>query len=101
MEATTNQTVRDLSNRSPSRAWVQEPTERQWSPQCFAPLHHVLAIIDATSDAAVARLPTGNNSHSVAIDSASGLAFMSISSPGEPAACATCAAEGLAVFAIR
>jgi hypothetical protein len=54
----------------------------------------------------VARLPTGNNAHSVAIDPASGQAFMPVSSATAPAGCATCAANGfndagVAVFAIR
>ncbi len=71
-----------------------------------SPCTPVLAIIDAMSYAVVARLPTGNNAHSVAIDSASGLAFMPISSATAPAGCATCAANGfndagVAVFAIR
>ena len=52
------------------------------------------------------RLPSGNNAHSVAVDAASGLAFMPISSATAPAGCATCAANGfndagVAVFAIR
>ncbi len=71
-----------------------------------SPCTPVLAIIDAMTYAVVARLPTGNNAHSVAVDSASGLAFMPISSATAPAGCSTCAANGfnnagVAVFAIR
>ncbi|MDQ6628127.1 MAG: hypothetical protein M3Z29_06710 [Pseudomonadota bacterium] len=71
-----------------------------------SPCTPVLAIIDATTHSVVTRLPTGNNAHSVAVDPASGLAFMPISSATAPAGCATCAANGfvnagVAVFAIR
>jgi len=71
-----------------------------------SPCTPVLAIIDAMTYNIVAQLPTGNNAHSVAVDSASGLAFMPISSAAAPAGCATCAANGfndagVAVFAIR
>ena len=71
-----------------------------------SPCTPVLAIIDAATRTVVTRLPTGNNAHSVAVDSASGLAFMPISSATAPAGCATCAANGfvnagVAVFAIR
>jgi hypothetical protein len=71
-----------------------------------SPCTPVLAIIDATTYAVVARLPTGNNAHSVAVDSATGLAFMPISSASAPAGCSTCAANGfndagVAVFAIQ
>jgi hypothetical protein len=71
-----------------------------------SPCTPVLAIIDAMSYTVVARLPTGNNAHSVAIDPASGQAFMPVSSATAPAGCATCAANGfndagVAVFAIR
>jgi hypothetical protein len=71
-----------------------------------SPCTPVLAIIDAMTYDVVARLPTGNNAHSVGVDSASGLAFMPISSAAAPAGCANCAANGfndagVAVFAIR
>jgi YVTN family beta-propeller protein len=71
-----------------------------------SPCTPVLAIIDAVTYDVVARLPTGNNAHSVAVDSASGQAFMPISSAASPAGCSTCAANGfndagIAVFAIR
>jgi YVTN family beta-propeller protein len=71
-----------------------------------SPCTPVLAIIDATTHEVVARLPAGNNAHSVAVDAASGLAFMPVSSAAAPAGCANCAANGfndagIAVFAIR
>jgi YVTN family beta-propeller protein len=71
-----------------------------------SPCTPVLAIIDGTSYEVVTRLPTGNNAHSVAVDPASGLAFMPVSSAAAPAGCSTCATNGfndagLAVFAIR
>ncbi|MDQ6680191.1 MAG: hypothetical protein M3Y67_04405 [Pseudomonadota bacterium] len=71
-----------------------------------SPCTPVLAIIDAATRAVVTRLPSGNNAHSVAIDSASGLAFVPISSATAPAGCSSCAANGfndagVAVFAIR
>jgi hypothetical protein len=71
-----------------------------------SPCTPVLAIIDAGSRTLVTSLPTGNNAHSVVVDSASGLAFMPISSAVAPAGCSTCAANGfndagVAVFAIR
>jgi hypothetical protein len=71
-----------------------------------SPCTPVLTIIDATSHAVVARLPSGNNAHSVAVDPASGLAFVPISSAAAPAGCGTCATNGfndagVAVFAIR
>ncbi len=71
-----------------------------------SPCTPVLAIIDAMTYAVVARLPTGNNAHSVAVDPASGRAFMPISSATAPAGCATCATNGfndagVAVFTIR
>ena len=74
--------------------------------QRTSPCTPVLTIIDAVARTVVARLPTGNNAHSVAVDSVSGLAFMPISSATAPAGCATCAANGfndagIAVFAIR
>jgi hypothetical protein len=71
-----------------------------------SPCTPVLSIIDAASRALVAQIPTGNNAHSIAVDSVSGLAFMPISSAAAPVGCATCAANGfndagVAVFAIR
>ena len=71
-----------------------------------SPCTPVLAIIDAATHTVVAMLPTGNNAHSVAVDSVSGQAFMPISSATAPAGCSTCAANGftnagVAVFAIR
>jgi hypothetical protein len=71
-----------------------------------SPCTPVLAIVDAATYDVVALLPTGNNAHSVAVDAASGLAFMPISSATAPAGCSTCAANGfndagVAVFAIQ
>jgi hypothetical protein len=71
-----------------------------------SPCSPVLAIIDATNYGVVARLPTGNNAHSVAIDPASKAAFMPYSSASAPAGCGTCAmngftSAGVAVFAIQ
>lgn len=71
-----------------------------------SPCTPVLAIIDATTHEVVVRVPTGNNAHSVAVDSASGLAFMPISSAAAPAGCANCSDNGfndagVAVFAIQ
>jgi hypothetical protein len=71
-----------------------------------SPCTPVLAVIDATTYDVVARLATGNNAHSVGVDSASGLAFMPVSSAAAPAGCANCAANGfndagVAAFAIR
>jgi hypothetical protein len=71
-----------------------------------SPCTPVLAIIDATSRTVTARLPTGNNAHSVAVDPTSGLAFMPISSATAPAGCSNCADlgfvnAGIVVFAIR
>jgi hypothetical protein len=71
-----------------------------------SPCTPVLQIIDAATHQVVARLPTGNNAHSVAVDPQSGLAFVPHSSAAVPAGCATCSANGftdpgIAVFAIR
>lgn len=68
-----------------------------------SPCTPVLAIIDAASHAIVARLQSGNNAHSVAIDSAMGKAFMPVSSGVSPAGCATCSNEaaGLLTYAIK
>ena len=71
-----------------------------------SPCTPVLSIIDAASHAIVAQVPTGNNAHSVAVDSGSGQIFMPISSDTAPAGCSTCAANGfvnagVAVFSIH
>ncbi|MDP9097311.1 MAG: hypothetical protein M3N26_12290 [Pseudomonadota bacterium] len=71
-----------------------------------SPCTPVLAIIDAGSRTVVARVPTGNNAHSVAVDPASGQVFMPVSSASAPAGCATCAADGfinagVAVFSVH
>jgi len=71
-----------------------------------SPCTPVLSIIDATTHAVVAQVPTGNNAHSVAVDPVSGQVFMPISSAAAPAGCSTCAANGfinagVAVFSIH
>jgi YVTN family beta-propeller protein len=68
-----------------------------------SPCTPVLAIIDATAHTVVTRLQSGNNAHSVAIDPATGKAFMPASSGVAPAGCATCSNEaaGLLTFAIK
>ena len=58
-----------------------------------SPCTPVLAIIDATTHAIVAQLPTGNNAHSVAVDAATAKAFLPISSGTSPAGCGSCASE--------
>jgi hypothetical protein len=72
----------------------------------LSPCTPVLNIIDATTHSVVARQPSGNNAHSVAVDSATGKAFMPISSAAAPAGCKTCVANGfndagLLVYTIR
>jgi YVTN family beta-propeller protein len=68
-----------------------------------SPCTPVLSIIDAATHAVVAKLATGNNAHSVAVDSATSKAFMPISSATAPAGCATCTTEGagLLIFATK
>lgn len=71
-----------------------------------SPCTPVLAIIDAATRTVVARVPTGNNAHSVAVDPASGQVFMPVSSASAPAGCSTCTANGfvnagVAVFSIH
>jgi len=71
-----------------------------------SPCTPVLSVIDAASHAVVVQVPTGNNAHSVAVDSGSGQVFMPISSDTAPAGCTTCAANGfvnagVAVFSIH
>jgi hypothetical protein len=53
----------------------------------------VLAIIDAVNHTLVTQIPSGNNAHSVAVDSATGKAFVPASSGVSPAGCATCGSE--------
>ncbi|CAB3682023.1 hypothetical protein LMG27174_02717 [Paraburkholderia rhynchosiae] len=59
-----------------------------------SPCKPVLTIVDAGSRGVVARLNTGNNAHSVAIDPATGLIFVPYSSATSPAGCPDCAANG-------
>lgn len=68
-----------------------------------SPCTPVLSIIDAASRTLVAQLPTGNNAHSVAVDAATGKAFVPISSGQSPVGCASCGNEpaSLLTFAIR
>lgn len=68
-----------------------------------SPCTPVLAIIDAATHAVVARLQSGNNAHSVAIDPATGKAFVPASSGTSPGGCATCSNEaaGLLTYSIR
>ena len=69
-----------------------------------SPCTPVLAIIDAATRTLVAQLATGNNAHSVAVDSATNRAFVPISSGSSPAGCSTCdpqGAAGLLTFATK
>jgi hypothetical protein len=67
-----------------------------------SPCTPVLAIINAATRALVTQLKSGNNAHSVAVDSVTGKAFLPASSGPSPAGCATCGTEpaGLLTFAI-
>ena len=53
-----------------------------------------LNVVDATTFAIRARIPTGNNSHAVDFDSSQGLAFVPYSNSTLPAGCGDCAANG-------
>jgi hypothetical protein len=68
-----------------------------------SPCTPVLTVIDASSRAIVAQLPTGNNAHSVAVDPVTFKAFLPISSGPSPAGCGTCGTEpaGLLTFATQ
>lgn len=71
-----------------------------------SPCTPVLNIIDASTHAVVAQVPTGNNAHSVGVDPTSGQVFMPVSSASAPAGCSTCAANGfvnagVAVFSMH
>ncbi len=69
-----------------------------------SPCTPVLAIIDASTHAVLARLPSGNNAHSVGVDAATYKAFVPISSGSSPAGCSTCdpaTPAGLLTFATR
>jgi hypothetical protein len=71
-----------------------------------SPCTPVLTIVDAGSRSVVARLNTGNNAHSVAIDPATGLIFIPYSSATSPTGCPACAANGfvnggVSVFAAK
>jgi hypothetical protein len=58
-----------------------------------SPCTPVLAIIDAAKRTLVTQLQSGNNSHSVAVDPATGRAFVPASSATSPAGCSTCTTE--------
>jgi YVTN family beta-propeller protein len=58
-----------------------------------SPCTPVLSVIDAGTRTLVEQLVTGNNAHSVAVDSATGKVFVPISSATSPAGCATCSNE--------
>jgi YVTN family beta-propeller protein len=58
-----------------------------------SPCTPVLNVIDAGTRTLVEQLVTGNNAHSVAVDSATGKVFVPISSATSPAGCATCSNE--------
>lgn len=59
-----------------------------------SPCTPVLTVIDAASRSVAARLNTGNNAHSVAVDPATGLVFVPYSSATAPAGCPACAGNG-------
>ncbi len=59
-----------------------------------SPCTPVLTVIDAQNRTVVARVPSGNFAHSVAVDPNSKLIFMPYSSATVPAGCSTCAANG-------
>ncbi|MGH8633894.1 MAG: hypothetical protein ACRET7_07145 [Burkholderiales bacterium] len=70
------------------------------------PCTPVLNIVDAASRTVVARLPAGNNAHTVAVDGVNKKVFMPFSSPDAPAGCATCRdnkflTAGVAVYAME
>lgn len=54
------------------------------------PCTPALIIVDAASRTVVTRLPSGNNSHSVAVDPVTHKAFVPISSGTSPGGCANC-----------
>jgi hypothetical protein len=58
-----------------------------------SPCLPVLAIIDAGTRTLVTQLSSGNNAHSVAVDAATGKAFLPASSGVSPAGCASCSTE--------
>jgi hypothetical protein len=65
-----------------------------------------LNIVDATTFAVIARLPTGNNAHSVGVDGGAGFAYVPYSNATSPAGCGDCAVNGfinggVSIFAIR
>jgi hypothetical protein len=83
--------------------WTKSGLSSGASCSAASPCTPVLSIIDAASRTLVTQIASGNNAHSVAIDSATGKAFMPASSGASPAGCASCGAEAasLLTFAIR
>ena len=71
------------------------------------PCTPVLTVIDAASRTVVAKLPAGNNAHTVAVDGVNKKVFMPFSSPASPGGCASCkddknfASAGVAVYATQ
>lgn len=65
-----------------------------------SPCTPVLQIIDAATRQVVARVPTGNNAHSVAIDPATSKAFLPVSSGKSPGGCGTCGSEPAGLLTI-
>jgi hypothetical protein len=57
------------------------------------PCTPLLIVVDGTTRQIVATAPTGNNSHSIAIDPVNHQAYLPISSTAAPGGCATCAAN--------
>jgi YVTN family beta-propeller protein len=55
-----------------------------------SPCTPVLSVIDAGTRTLVEQIVSGNNAHSVAVDSVTGKVFVPISSATSPAGCATC-----------
>lgn len=49
-----------------------------------------LIVIDAASRTVIARVNSGNNAHSVAVDPATGIVYMPVSSDTKPAGCVDC-----------
>lgn len=58
-----------------------------------SPCMPVLAVVDAGTRTVVKLVPSGNNAHSVAVDSTTGKAFVPASSGTSPAGCGTCTSE--------
>ena len=57
-----------------------------------SPCTPLLIVVDATTYKIVASAVTGNNAHSIAVDSVNHQAYLPFSSAAAPGGCATCAA---------